>query len=106
MAKEIKVPLLDPIGGHGELIREVVLREPKGSDYQSLSDPFIIARNADGSLFPVENPEIIRAYLERCIVSPDPLLLAGLGLADAIAVKNALLSFFTEAQARLNGTST
>lgn len=98
MSKEKRVTLLEPISGHGELIREVVLREPRYKDYFSLGEPYVIAQNADGSALPVESPDAIQAYLERCVVSPEPLLLAGLGLADAMAVKGALLSFFAMAQ--------
>lgn len=98
MSKEKRITLLDPIAGHGELIREVVLREPRYKDYFSLGDPYVIAQNADGSALPVENPEAIQSYLDRCVVSPEPLLLAGLSLADAMAVKGALLSFFATAQ--------
>jgi hypothetical protein len=99
MANQKTIDLSSPLPGHGELIRKVVLKEPTYADYMSLGDPFVIARNSDGSLFPVENGDVIRAYIDRCCVSPDPLLLAGLSLADAMAVKGAVLSFFTEAQA-------
>lgn len=98
MAKERRVPLSAPIGAHGELVKEVVLREPRASDFFSLGDPFVWAQNADGSMFPVENSEAIRAYLDRCVVSPDPLLMGQIGLADAMAVKAAMLDFFVQAR--------
>lgn len=102
MAKERRVTLVEPISGHGELIKEVVLREPRSNDFFSLGPPYVFAQNADGSTFPVEYSEVIKAYMEKSCVSPDPLLLAQLGLTDAMAVKDALLSFFTQAQATLS----
>lgn len=106
MAKEKRITLIEPISGHGELIKEVVLREPRSSDFFSLGPPYVIAQNVDGSTFPVEYSEIIKTYLDKSCVSPDPLLLAQLGLADAMAVKDALLSFFTQAQAILSKPAT
>lgn len=99
MAKEVKVPLSEPIQGHDELIREIVLREPSAMDYYSLGDPHLYARNPDGSIVSLESGETIKAYLDRCIVSPNPILAGQIGLADAMAVKAALLSFFETAQA-------
>jgi hypothetical protein len=99
MAKEKRVALKSPLSGHGELIREVVLREPRAADLWSIGEPFVWARNADGSMLPIENNDAIRTYIERCCASPDPLLLGGLSLADAMAVKEAVLGFFVASQA-------
>lgn len=106
MAKERRIKLIEPISGHGEQITEVVLREPRSNDFFSLGVPYVWAQNADGSTFPVEYSEIIKAYLEKCCASPDPLLLSQLCLTDAMAVKDAMLGFFTQAQATLSKPAT
>lgn len=98
MAKEVKIPLSKPIEAHDEVIREVVLREPSAMEYYTLGDPHLYARNTDGSIVSLESGETIKAYLERCIISPNPILAAQIGLADAMAVKEALLGFFEKAQ--------
>ena len=106
MAREERVQLRDPIQGHGELINEVVLREPRSHEFFSLGEPFIVAKNSDGSMFPVENGDAIRSYIERCCVKPDALLLGQLSLSDAMAVKEAMLRFFEQAQATSKAPAT
>jgi hypothetical protein len=98
MAKEVKIELVEPITGHEGQIRHVVLREPNAADCWELGEPFVVARNPDGAVYAVENDVTIKRYIERCVVSPNTLLLGRLGLADALAVKAALLDFFTKAR--------
>lgn len=97
--KKTTVPLSEPIKGHAGDIRQVVLREPTGSEYIELGEPYVIARNKDGTMYSVENDQVIATYLERCVVEPDALLLKQMGLKDGMAVKAALLDFFHGARA-------
>lgn len=98
MAKTKEVALKTPLTAHDRVISKVTLREPNFSDYIALGDPVILARNADGALFPVDNGEVLSKYIERCLVDLDPLLLAQIGLTDAMAIKREMNSFFLEAR--------
>jgi hypothetical protein len=98
MAKTVTVKLSAPITAHDKVISSLTFREPNYNDYIALSDPVILAQNADGSLFPVENGETIRQYVERCLIEVDPLLLGELPLADAIKIKRAITDFFADAR--------
>lgn len=95
---DVIVKLKKPVTAHNELISEVVLREPRAHDFFTLGDPYVVARNDDGSMFPVEDRNIIKDYIDRCVVKPDPMLLGMIGLADAMAVKEAVLGFFVSAR--------
>ncbi|MCA0417349.1 MAG: phage tail assembly protein [Proteobacteria bacterium] len=103
---DIVVKLKKPITAHNEVISEVVLREPRAHDFFTLGDPYVIARNGDGSVFPVEDRGVIQDYMERCVVKPDPALIGTLGLADAMAVKEAVLGFFVSARSTLEMPAT
>lgn len=107
MTKTVTVKLKDPFPGHGGMMDEVVLREPRGRDYIELGDPVSYARADKGLIVHAENDAAIKSYIERCIVSPDALLaMANLTLVDMMSVKDALLDFFADARvARLAKTS-
>lgn len=94
------VELVEPLLGHGEPIRRLVLKEPTGRDYISLGEPMVVARNPDGTAYAVENTAVIEQYVERCITEPkDPLLvIPQLGLSDAMRLKEAVLGFFRDAR--------
>lgn len=98
MAKLKEIPLSEPIAGHSGPIAKVVLREPTLADVMEIGEPQVIGRTADGTLYAVEHVGSIKAYLERCVQSPDALLLGQLCLADALAVKDALIGFFSTAR--------
>lgn len=107
------VQLVDPINTHDGKIAAVEFRPPTATEYWDLGDPVIWAQNPDGSLFPVENSDLMRRYIQRlCVVPKDPLLLEQMSLADGMAVKAAVHDFFSEARSasiaaalRSSGTS-
>ena len=99
MANEKRVPLSEPIDAHGKQITEAVVREPTYADLMQFGEPSVVARNPDGTIYAVENDAAIRQYLDRCVVEPDPSLLRAVPLRDAIAIKAALIGFFTDARA-------
>lgn len=97
MAKAVTIDLLDPLTGHKGPVKTITIREPKGKEFLAFGDPYIVARQPDGTLYPVEDGGAIARYIEAC-VDLDPLLLDQLGLADAIRVKETVLGFFTDAR--------
>jgi hypothetical protein len=97
--KQITVALKRPFEGGKGLIRNIVLQEPTAGDYFQLGAPQTWVR-ASGGMALVENDQAIRAYAERSIIDPDPLLaMTNMSVIDAIAVKDAIVGFFTEEKA-------
>ena len=73
----------------------IVLREPTFDEYLAVGDPYSIAFTALGTPFEVESPEVVRRYIEMCLVEPqDPAILKQAGAFVAREVKNKLLGFF------------
>ncbi|WP_316217009.1 hypothetical protein [Bradyrhizobium sp. SZCCHNS3018] len=73
---------------------EIVLREPSGEEYLDLGLPYRFMQIGP-TREPVDIESVVKEYLQRCIVKPDPLLaMSGLSLIDAIAVKDAFMRFF------------
>jgi hypothetical protein len=98
MARQtITVPLKRPMTGAEGPVTSIELQEPSGSDYFMLGDPQTWVRSAGGMAL-VDNDQAIKAYTERMIIKPDPLLaMAQMSLLDAIEVKRKVLSFFQDA---------
>lgn len=97
--KHVTIELSEPIIGHSDPIRRVVLQEPRARDYFALGEPSVYARNPDGTVYAVENAEVIDRYIERCIVEPkESILLDQMSLGDAMRVKDAVLGFFSDAR--------
>jgi hypothetical protein len=100
MAKTQTIKLSQPIVGHGSPITEVTVREPTAGQYWANGEPITWSSSKEGVYFRVENDAAIKAYVELCVVEPkDPLLLGQMTLADAMAVKDAVLGFFIQARA-------
>jgi hypothetical protein len=104
VAKTKEIALTSPITGHGGAITRLTVREPKAADFFDLGEPQVIARNPDGTVYAVENDAAVREYVSRCVVDCDPLLLRQLCLADAMAVKAAVLDFFLAARQAQSGS--
>lgn len=100
MARATKtVPLKRPFAGGGGMVTEVVLQEPTGGDYFLLGHPQTWVK-ASGGMALVDNDQAIKAYAERLIIKPDPLLaMTQMNVLDAIAVKDAILGFFEDGTA-------
>jgi hypothetical protein len=97
MAETRAIKLSRPISWHGEMLTTLTLKEPKGSDYVELGEPRLLVRQGDGFYF-VDQPHIVKAYLERCIDhEAGNFLLALMSLRDTQKTKAALLDFFTDA---------
>jgi hypothetical protein len=104
VAIEKTITLTSPFPGHGGTATTVKLREPKARDYLELGEPRSVMQSPDGAAVFVDNDLMIKAYVERCIVEPDPLLVVNnTSLADMIAIREAVLGFFTTARSTLAG---
>jgi hypothetical protein len=94
--KQITVNLKRPFQGAEGPVNAIVLQEPTAGDYFALGAPQTWVK-ASGGMALVDNDQAIRAYVERLIVKPDPLLaMTQMSVLDAIAVKDAVLGFFME----------
>jgi hypothetical protein len=95
------IPLEKPITLFAKEIASIELREPTARDYAQLGEPRLIFHSPEGGGFALEQPDVIRQYLERCIVhdSTDAVI-ALMSLSDMIAIKGELFDFFGDAVAR------
>lgn len=95
------IKLTSPIQWHGETLTTLTLKEPRGRDYIDLGEPRLIVRMTDGGFYLVEQPAVIKAYLDRCIDhEAGDFLLTPLSLTDAQNLKSALFDFFSSAAAK------
>jgi hypothetical protein len=96
MSNHVDVPLKRPFPGHEGQVTKIVLREPNGDEFFMLGAPQSWVRAGEGMAL-VDDEKVIRAYVVRCMVSPDPVLaFAQMGVLDAMAVKDAMLGFFID----------
>lgn len=98
MARETKTVILKrPFDdGAGGRVTKVVLQEPTAPDFFALGAPRTWVKSAGGMAL-VDDDAAIKAYVERCIVEPDPLIaMRQMSVLDAMAVKDTLLDFFQE----------
>lgn len=99
--KTIAIQGTKPQGHDAIPIATIVLREPKYADFIALGEPTVWTPGPNGIATRVDVPEVIGEYVERCLVEPkDHLLLRQLDLVDAMAVRDAVVGFFIEAEAR------
>jgi hypothetical protein len=97
MTRETRdVPLEFPFDdGKGGKVTKIVLQEPSAPEFFRLGHPQTWVRAAGGMAL-VDNDVAIKAYTELMIVQPDPLLaMSQMGLRNAMAVKDAVLGFFS-----------
>jgi hypothetical protein len=90
-------------GASGDMrqVTELVIREPDGKMYAELGEPRVLVYKENGGYY-VDNASVINAYMQRMIkhdLGAD--VLNFLTLEDAKAVKEAVLSFFMAAEAKL-----
>lgn len=100
------IALSRPLATHAGEIRALKLSEPTGEMYLRLGEPIVYGRSPDGSVFAIENEEIIRRYIEACMPPEvDAVMIGQLSLEDAMAVKEEVLDFFRAARARHSAKS-
>ena len=90
--------LMVPIEHHGQTLTHVALREPSGGLYARLGDPRVAVRTKEGGYW-VEQPEVIKAYLDKLIDHQDGAVLLGLmSMPDVMMLKEELFGFFAAAE--------
>jgi hypothetical protein len=96
MGQKVTITLNTPIKGpNGVTFSAIVLREPTFDEVIAREDPYTVAVSPAGIPFLVENNDVIRAYIDLCLVEPsDPALLKQADLHAARKVRQAILSFF------------
>lgn len=93
------VSLTTPVPFAGRHVLELTFREPKMREYAQFGEPSVVTRTSDGGLVLIENSDVIFAYA-RALVAPDLVgAIDHLSLRDSLAVKEAILGFFTDARA-------
>lgn len=99
-SKTVVLTALITLGSKEINIKEMVFRQPKMSDVIKCGDPSILTRSADGAVLMIENMEAIAAYARELLVEPfgQGSLIDHLALPDALAVKDAITDFFSEAR--------
>lgn len=93
--------LLKSIRGPGATIEAVVLRPPKYRDIMAYGDPTSLIV-MDGAMMPSEDMGVVQKYITTLVTDEagaviDPALLEQIDYRDALALKDAVLSFFREA---------
>jgi hypothetical protein len=96
MRENVSIPLKTPIKGpNGAMFKAIVLREPTFDEVVAREDPYTVAVSPGGIPFVVENSDVIRGYIDLCLVEPpDPALLKQADLHAARKVRQAILGFF------------
>lgn len=96
MGETVTIPLKTPLKGpNNVLIKQIVLREPTFDEILSLDDPYTVGVSPGGVPFVVENADVIRRYVQICVIEPaDPALLSQAGMHVARKVRQAVLGFF------------
>ena len=95
-----QIDLHKPFEHHGATIATLTLKEPSGGLYADLGEPRILVRTGQGGGYYVEQPQTIKAYLDKLIDHQDGAeLLKLMGLADVMQTKEQLFGFFADAEA-------
>lgn len=100
MPDQTKEVALDvPIDVHGKRHAVVIVRAPRPREYFKYGEPRSYGQTAEKIVVAAENDAAVAAYVEACIVEPDPaVVLASATLADAMRIKEAILDFFAKAR--------
>lgn len=95
--------LAKPIRGHEGQINELRLAAPKYRDFMDLGDPtaYIVM---NGAYLPHEDHAIIDKYVER-LTGVNGQFVDQVGLDDAMALKEMVLSFFRQESASSSTTA-
>jgi hypothetical protein len=104
--KTTSVPLNDPIVWFDKRLDHIVLKAPTGGQFLALGEPRFLVRMNDGSAYWVEREEVVKLYISDLLTldgttpidSGDHILLT-MSLTDAMAIKESLFDFFTDAAA-------
>lgn len=102
---DVTVPLSRTYEAHGRTFSEVILRAPLGKDHDAIGDITEVQFH-DGRPLIIYHDDRLLDYRRRLLKVGDGLPtdadLAELSLADAMAVKEAVRGFFSDARATLS----
>jgi hypothetical protein len=84
-----------PLVGHSGPITQVTIKPPTYGLFMQLGDPTVLIYG-QGSAVPMESMEVIREYV-AALADATPLVLEKASLADAIAIRDVIKSFFRTA---------
>jgi len=105
--KTVSIPVNGGLLVHGGMINAVTLGEPSFDDYLRLGDPVSAVYLGDGNHTYSENSDVIRQYIQCCLIEPkDMLLLDAGGFKLARALKVAVLNFFRDAEPEIEPSKT
>lgn len=101
----VTISLDKPIIDHAGEIRVLTVREPLAREFFEFGEPFSHARNPDGTIYSIEIDGVIKKYMVACVENVGELALEQMCLSDAMAVKDAVLGFFTAARLKSSAKS-
>jgi hypothetical protein len=99
----VTLNLMKPVEVFGKRVASVELKEPSGGLYVRLGDPRVLVFNASGSAYWVEQAPVIGEYFDKLVLhdAGGGAIMALLSLEDAMAAKEVLFGFFSDAASRL-----
>lgn len=104
MAGEKTVRLSRRYEAHGRTFDHLVFREPKMADFEDIGEIAEFQPAPDGGMMIINHDDRVWKYRDRLLKRgedlPSAADLGDLDLADAIAVKEAINGFFTQARGR------
>lgn len=104
MSGEKTVTLSQGYEAHGRTFRSLTFREPKMVDYEAIGEIAEYQPAPNGGMMIIHHDDRVWQYRDRLLKRGEGLPgaedLGELTLADAIAVKEAISGFFTEARAK------
>lgn len=108
MPKPVTIPLKEPIESHHGLVKEIVVRPPTWGDVMGTGSPYTVHFDKEGKPFLVYDEAALAHYCDVLVVEPkNKLILEGeVGLADTMAVREAVVNFFLAAAGAGGGSKT
>lgn len=94
---KVTITLENSVTTHDGDVRTVTVREPKARELFEYGEPFTHARNPDGTIYSIELDGVMKKYISACVDLDEPFL-AQLTLSDGMAIKDAILGFFTDSR--------
>ncbi len=99
MRETVTITLAKPVLWHDQQVREIVVKEPTGALLMKHGNAVTWSQSAGGNTLSVEDPDVIRAYVEGCVAHEGGAALFNLlSLEDAFVVRDAVVGFFTAAR--------
>ncbi|MCO6410099.1 hypothetical protein [Hoeflea alexandrii] len=108
MSGEKTVRLSRRYEAHGRAFDSLTFREPKMADFEAIGEIAEYQPAPEGGMLIINHDDRVWRYRDRLLKRGDDLPsaadLGDLDLADAIAVKEAISGFFTQARAKPSAT--